>query len=140
MSLPTLDEVRQDFEELETMDERYKFLLELGLPLRRFSPEEKTERNEVQGCQAKVWLVIDKPEDPNLPVKIEADSDAEYVRGVIALLLIVYAGKTAAEAAAFPMEKFFRDLKLEKMISPSRTNGLFSMVRRVRDLTKISAS
>lgn len=134
MSLPTLDEIRRDFREMEDWDERFEYLIELGDKLPPFPPEQKIDRNIVQGCQSQVWLIVERSANNPTEFKIVADSDAASVRGLIAVLLSAYAGKTAEEAAAFPMEGLFEELSLKKHLSPNRTNGLFSMVRRIRAL------
>jgi cysteine desulfuration protein SufE len=140
MSLPTLDEIRRDFHEMEDWDERFEYLIELGDKLPTFPAEHKIDRNIVQGCQSQVWLIVQRAADDASAFSILADSDAASVRGLIAILLAAYAGKSASEAAAYPIEKLFDELNLKKALSPNRTNGLFSMVRRVRDLAKASAA
>lgn len=140
MPLPTLDEIRRDFHEMEDWDERFEYLIELGDKLPPFPAEQKIDRNIVQGCQSQVWLIVRPTPGDTASFSILADSDAASVRGLIAILLAAYAGKSASEAAAYPIEKLFDELNLKKALSPNRTNGLFSMVRRVRDLAKASGS
>lgn len=131
---PTLQDIRTAFDELGTAPERLEYLVELGGTLPGFPAAARVEANRVQGCQSRTWLVA--RELPGQPPRWEflADSDAPMARGLVAILLAAYSGRTAAEILRFPVERLFEELKLTTVLSPLRSNGLFSMVRLVRDL------
>jgi cysteine desulfurase/selenocysteine lyase len=99
----------------------------------------RTEENHVQGCQAKVWVVADVRSGVQPVVEFQADSDAQIVKGLIAVLLAAFSGKTPAEILAFPVEELFSELKLPALV-PMRSNGLYSMVRRIQTLAKLAAT
>ena len=90
------------------------------------------------GCQARVWLVADqRPGNPRT-LEFLADSDAQIVRGLIAVLLAAFNEKTPAEILAFPIDKLFAELKLPALV-PMRSNGLTAMVRRIQTISKAAA-
>src|SRR6185295_7833318 len=89
-------------------------------------------------CQARVWLVSDERPGPPRSLEFLADSDAQIVRGLIAVLLAAFSGKTPAEILAFPIDKLFAELKLPALV-PMRSNGLYSMVKRMQTIAKAAA-
>lgn len=89
----------------------------------------KTEEFKVKGCQSQVWLV---PELKDGILSFKGDSDAIIVRGLIAVVLTVFKDKTPAEIAAFSLDDIFARLGLEEHLSPSRRNGLLSMIEKIR--------
>jgi cysteine desulfurase / selenocysteine lyase len=133
-----LHEIRSEFQELDDPVDRTTYLIEVGRTLPPLDEHFKTEENRVLGCQARVWLV--PQERPGTPKTLEflADSDAQIVRGLIAVLLAAYSGKTAAEILAFPIDRLFAELKLPALV-PMRSNGLTSMVRRIQAIAKVAA-
>lgn len=134
MSAPAIDEIIADFEELGDDEERLEYLIELGSALPELGEEHRTEANRVQGCQSNVWMIV-RPQ-PGEPPTLEfaADSDAVIVRGLVGVLLSAYAGRTPQEIIDYPVEGVFQRLGLKRFLSPMRSNGLFSMVKRVRAL------
>src|SRR5687767_10648749 len=110
------------------------YLVEIGKTLPPLDDSLRTEANRVLGCQSMVWLVA--KERPGTPptLTFTADSDAPMVRGLIAILLAVYSGKTPAEILAFPIEDLLARFKLRSFITPMRSNGLYSMIKRIRDI------
>jgi cysteine desulfurase/selenocysteine lyase len=127
-----LHEIRAEFTELDDPTDRMTYLVEIGQTLPPLEAHLRTEENRVLGCQSMVWLVAS--ERPGSPPTLEfiADSDAPMVRGLIAILLAAYSGKTPQEIVTFPIEELFAELKLKAFITPMRSNGLYSMVRRVQ--------
>jgi cysteine desulfurase/selenocysteine lyase len=139
--LPTLDEIQSELQDCETASERLEFLVELGATLPVFPVENCIEANRVLGCQSMVWLVH-RIEGTKL--SFEATSDAPMVRGLIAILLAAYSGRSAEEILEQDIESYFERIKLKSFITPMRSNGLHSMVLRVRaiaheTLTKANA-
>lgn len=128
-----LDRVRRNLSVLEGWEERYGFIISLGRHLPEMPESDRTEENRVHGCQSRVWLTCGfDPGDGKL--RFVADSDAHIVRGLLAIVLAAYSGHTPAEVLATDIRELFQELELESHLSPTRRNGLYSMVRRVQEL------
>ena len=136
----SLAEINAEFEELDDPTDRMTYLVEIGKTLPPLDDRLRTEANRVLGCQSLVWLVAhERPGNPPT-LTFTADSDAPMVRGLIAILLAVYSGKTPAEILAYPIEDLLARLKLRSFITPMRSNGLYSMIKRVRAISEQHAS
>jgi len=122
------------FEFLGDWDQRYAYLLELARKLPPMPPELKTEATRVHGCQSTVHLYSRKRPGTTDGFDFLADSDAELVRGLIAVLQRVFAGQPAGQIVAFDVDDFFRKLGLEDHLTLGRRNGLQAMVRRIKSL------
>jgi len=130
----TLAEINAEFEELDDPTDRMTYLVEIGQTLPPLDDRLRTEANRVLGCQSMVWLVAsERPGNPPTLI-FTADSDAPMVRGLIAILLAVYSGKTPAEILAYPIEDLLARFKLRSFITPMRSNGLYSMIKRIREI------
>jgi cysteine desulfuration protein SufE len=127
----SLEEVVDTFEFLDDWEDRYKYIIDLGRKLSPLSDDEMVDAFKVRGCQSKVWLI---PEINADKIILRGDSDAHIVKGLVALMLLVYSGKTAAEILAVDAKKTLGDLGLSAHLSPMRANGLFSMVERIREI------
>ena len=130
----TIEKLIANFELLGDWEERYGYLIDLGKKLPGLSDAEKTEDTRVHGCQAMVWLVIAPDDAQPGHLRIRADSDAFIVRGLIAVLLVIFDGRTPAEIAQTDAIRHLTALGLDKHLSPTRKNGLFAMVERIRTL------
>ena len=132
----TLEKFMANFELLGDWEERYAYLIDLGKKLPGLAEADKTEDNRVQGCQAMVWMKMDR--DPAAPgaVQLRADSDAFIVRGLIAVLQLIYDGRTPAEVLQADAGTILGKLGLDRHLSPTRKNGLFAMVERIRALAR----
>src|SRR5215831_17336565 len=133
-----LHEIRAEFAELDDPVDRTTYLIEIGRTLPPLEEHFKTEENRVLGCQARVWLIAEERPGPPLTLEFLADSDAQIVRGLIAVLLAAFSGKTPAEIVAFPIDRLFAELKLPALV-PMRSNGLTAMVRRIQAIAKVAA-
>ena len=132
----TIEEVIENFEFLGDWEEKFTYLIELGKKLPVLSDTDMIEQYRVQGCQASVWLrVIPKKNDI---YEIYADSDAFIVKGLIVVLLLMYNYKTAKQILDTDSSKIFEQLGLDKHLSPTRRNGLHSMVSRIKALANDS--
>ncbi len=134
-----IEELVDNLELLEDWEERYRYLIELGRKLPPLPDDQHTEQNKVRGCMSQVWMfpqVDDRTSPPTL--HFLADSDAHIVKGLIAVLVVVYSGKTAQEILDIDIHAVFTRLGLEKHITPNRRNGFFSMVGRIQDLARTS--
>ena len=135
----TLEKLISNFELLGDWEERYGYLIDLGKKLPSLPDTEKTEDNRVHGCQAMVWMILEPdPERPSA-LRIRADSDAFIVRGLIAVLQMIFNSRTPDEILATDAKTTLTKLGLDKHLSPTRKNGLFAMVERIRTLARASA-
>jgi len=125
-----LNELADEFELLGDWEERYRYVIELGRELAPLADAERSETNKVRGCASQVWLVTEPQADGTL--RFRGDSDAHIVRGLIAVLLRLYSGRAPAEILAFDAKAAFERLGLTGALSSQRSNGLASMVVRIR--------
>jgi len=135
---PTTDELLETFEDLQEWDERYDFIIDLGRELPKATPELQTQENIVEGCMSTVWMTADVAE-PDGAVEIQADSDSIIVKGLIAVLLSFYHGKTASEIVESDVSDYLKQLGLNQHLSPQRRNGLFSMIKRLKAIATTMA-
>jgi cysteine desulfuration protein SufE len=130
----TLEKLISNFELLDDWESRYAYLIDLGRQLPSLPDSDKTEENRVHGCQAMVWLKMEPdPQQPQL-LRMRADSDAFIVRGLIAVLQLLYNGRIPEDILATDAKSILGKLGLDQHLSPTRRNGLFSMVQRIRTL------
>ena len=133
----TIVEILDTFEFLDDWEERYKYIIDLGKKLPALAPEEMSDTYKVRGCQSQVWLV---PEiDADGKIHLRGDSDAFIVKGLVALMLLIYSGKTAAEILETDGRAILDQLGLASHLSPLRANGLFSMVERIQAIAEDNA-
>jgi cysteine desulfuration protein SufE len=125
-----LTELRDEFDLLGDWEERYRYVIELGKDLEPLADAERSDANKVRGCASQVWLVTEPQADGTL--KFRGDSDAHIVSGLIALLLRLYSGRAPADILAFDAKAAFEQLGLAGALSSQRSNGLASMVQRIR--------
>ena len=111
-------------------EERYRYLIELGRTLEPLTDAERTEANKFLGCASQVWMVSERNGDGRLTFR--GDSDAHIVSGLIAVLTRLYSGRAPDEILAFDAKAAFARLGLAGALSQQRSNGLFSMVERIR--------
>ena len=125
-----LKELTDEFDTLGDWEERYRYVIELGKALAPLTDAERSVANKVRGCASQVWLVTEPDADGTL--KFRGDSDAHIVRGLIAILLRLYSARSSAEILGFDVSAAFQTLGLSGALSAQRSNGLASMVARVR--------
>ncbi|MFI4849896.1 MAG: SufE family protein [Gimesia chilikensis] len=136
----TIDELLEEFDFLGDWEERCDFLIDLGFELPPMPDTEKTEANRVHGCQSMVWLTTDLQESEGRKVlRINADSDALIVKGLIAVLLAIYQNRTPDEVLKIDVKDYFSRLQLDKYLSTQRKNGLMGMVERVQREARVLA-
>ena len=131
---PTVDELISEFQEMEDWDERYDYIIDLGRELPALDASLQTEENIVQGCMSTVWLATEVHQNETQNIDIQADSDSIIVKGLIVILLSHYSGKPATEIVQSDALELFEELGLNQHLSPQRRNGLFSMVKRLKQL------
>ena len=124
--------VVEDFSMYDEWLDKYEYLIDLGHKLEPFPEELKTEDRLIKGCQSRVWL--DATVDGDSLV-FRADSDAIITKGIISLLIGVYSGRTAREVAEDDFS-FVEELGLRENLSPTRANGLASMIETIREIAR----
>lgn len=133
-AMPTIEQdladLADEFELLGDWEERYRYVIELGRDLAPLTDSERTEANKVRGCASQVWLVTEP--QAGGAINLRGDSDAHIVRGLIAVLLKLLSGRSAQEILAFNAQEAFGRLGLASHLSAQRSNGLASMVERIR--------
>ena len=131
--LPSIDEIRANFELLDEGHDQFEYLMELGRMLPPLPAEAHRDDKLVPGCQSKVWLDIDvKGRGPEAVLDLQADSDALITKGLVAFLVALYSGRTAETILNTDALTMFRELGLGQHITSKRSNGLRSMVERIR--------
>ncbi len=135
-----VDELVENFTQLGPWEERYRYLIELGRQLPPLPEPERTEANKVRGCMSQVWLASTLQPGPPARLELRGDSDAHIVKGLIALLFKLYAGRTPREMLALDARSVFERLGLESHITMNRRNGFYAMVERIRALAENAAA
>lgn len=141
---PSLDAelaaIAEEFSFFSDWEERYAHLIDLGGSLPRLPQAERTEANRIRGCASQVWLVAKMTTDAPPRFQLAADSDAHIVRGLIALVLRLYANRTAQEISQLDPEALFLSLGLSEALSAQRANGLRALIARIRALAAATAA
>src|SRR5262245_6267393 len=132
--MTAIDEIVENFALLDEWDDRYRYVIELGRTLTPLPDSAHIEANKVRGCASQVWLLTHvKPNGAAGPIlSFQGDSDAHIVRGLIAILFALYSGKSARDILAIDALAIFDRIGLRENLTPQRSNGLRSMVERIR--------
>lgn len=125
-----LEELIDNFAFLDGWEEKYQYVIDLGRHLEPLEEKYKTDEWKVKGCQSQVWLV---PQFEGNKLHFKGDSDAILVKGIIAIVLMIYNDKSAEEIKTVDVAKIFATLGLEENLTPSRRNGMMSMVAKIRE-------
>ncbi|WP_262693739.1 SufE family protein [Kordiimonas aquimaris] len=128
----TIVEIIETFEFLDDWEDRYRTIIDLGKQLLPLAAEEMTDAFKVRGCQSQVWLI--PTVDADGIIHFRGDSDAHIVKGLVALMIVLFSGKTAKEILAIDARGVLDQLGLSAHLSPMRANGVFSMVERIKEI------
>ncbi len=131
----TIEQILEDFEVLDSWDDRYRYVIELGRKLVPLPESARIEKNKVQGCASQVWLssALKPARNGGGPVLyFSGDSDAHIVKGLIAILFALYSGQSAQKILETDAIEIFERLGLGEHLTPQRSNGFRSMVDRVK--------
>ena len=131
MAQPEFDEIAETFAFLDDWEDRYRHVIEMGRALPPMDEALKVPANKVIGCASQVWLF---PQIRDGRFDFLGDSDAMIVRGLIAVVHALYAGRPVAEVAQVDAAAAFRQLGLDEHLSSQRSNGLRAMVERIRSV------
>ena len=115
----------------DSWDDRYKYIIDLGKELPPLPEEARQDESLIRGCQSQVWLVSREEGDH---LYFSVDSDAFIVKGLLAIVMAAYNGKTAQEILDFDIEGYFAEVDLMRHLSPTRGSGLQAMVARIREI------
>ena len=133
-----IEELTDNFEILDDWEDKYRYIIDLGSKLPPLAPEFRSEEWKVRGCQSQVWLVPEvKVESGEKRIYFHGDSDAAIVKGIIAIVLTIYSGKSAKDIKETAVDEIFARMGLEEHLSPSRRNGLLSMTEKIRHYADI---
>lgn len=127
-----IDEILERFDIFDDWADKYRYIIDLGRKLPPMGDDQKTEANRVEGCVSNVWLAQTDSDEETLC--FTADSDAHITRGLVALLVMMFSGKPRTVIAQTEVKPLFEAIGLDGHLSPSRSNGLYSMVRDIKAL------
>ena len=122
------DEIVEEFSLFDDWMERYEYIIEIGKTLPLIDEKYKTEENIIKGCQSKVWVQGEQNEDK---VVFTADSDAILTKGIIAILIRAFSNQKAADILE-ANTNFIDEIGLKEHLSPTRANGLVSMIKKIK--------
>ena len=125
-----IEDLVEEFDLLDDWEQRYRYLIDMGKALPSLPDAERTEASRVQGCVSQVWLIVEPGENGHL--RFRADSDAHIVRGLAALLLRLYSERSREDILSADAREVLARIGLSEHLSPQRSNGLASMIGRIR--------
>jgi len=133
MNLPSSEEIVEDLAFFDDWEQRYQYIIDLGKSIPPMDDSLKTDERLVRGCQSSVWLVSNE-QDGRL--QFQVDSDAVIVNGLLALVMAAFNDRTPAQILGFDIDGYFRQLDLERHITPTRGNGLRAIVAKIQAIAK----
>jgi len=129
-ALPDKDKLLCNFSRCANWEEKYLYIIELGQRLAPLNEDAHNPENIIQGCQSQVWIVMKRSADGR--IELHGDSDAAIVKGLIAVVFILYHQMTAQDILAFDVRPWFEKMALTQHLTPSRSQGLEAMIRAIR--------
>ncbi|WP_312685982.1 cysteine desulfuration protein SufE [Kosakonia sp.] len=129
--LPDKEKLLRNFGRCANWEEKYLYIIELGQRLPALSDEDHNSQNLIQGCQSQVWIVMHRNEAG--VIELAGDSDAAIVKGLIAIVFVLYQQMTAQDIVAFDVRPWFEQMSLTQHLTPSRSQGLEAMIRAIRN-------
>lgn len=134
MQVMTIDQraadIADEFDFLDDWEDRYAHIIDLGKANPPLAPEERTEETKVRGCASQVWMVLSPLPDERL--EIRAESDAMIVSGLISILIRLFSGASRQEISDFDADGFLAEIGVKGALSAQRSNGLASMLERIK--------
>lgn len=129
----TIEDLKEDFSVIDEWEDRYRYVIELGRALPPLAEEERIPANKVQGCASQVWIAAHEEKNGREPrLSFTGDSDALIVKGLIAIIFRLFSGKAASEILAIDAGALLDELGLREHLTPQRSNGVASMVTRIK--------
>lgn len=124
-----VEDLVEEFDLLDDWEQRYKYLIDMGKALAPLDPSEKNDITKVKGCVSQVWLMHESDNDTHI---FRAESDAHIVKGLAALLVRLYSGRTGEDILSIDAREVLQRIGLAEHLSPQRSNGLASMIKRIQ--------
>lgn len=138
----SLDRIQETFELLTEWDDRYQFIIELGEQLPPLDARWRTDAYKVKECMSNAWITAEcQPDAAATPVmQLYGDSDNNIIKGIVAILIAIYSGKTPQQALAIDTDQIFAEWRLYDHLSPNRHVGVYAMVQRIQRLAQAFAA
>ena len=134
MSDLKIEDLITDFEFFDNWEDKYKYIIELGKNCPPLNENEKNNNNKVDGCASQVWLITKKEKlNDKIILKFKGDSDALIVKGLVVILFSIFSEKSPDEIIKIDAFEKLRNLDLERNLTMQRSNGLSSMVKRIKE-------
>ena len=134
MSDLKIEDLVTDFEFFDNWEDKYKYIIELGKNCPSLNENEKNNNNKVDGCASQVWLITKKEKlNDKIILKFKGDSDALIVKGLVVILFSIFSEKSPDEIIKIDAFEKLRNLDLERNLTMQRSNGLSSMVKRIKE-------
>lgn len=133
-ALPDKEKLLRNFLRCANWEEKYLYIIELGQRLAEISDDERTALNSIQGCQSQVWIIMHQ--NAQGIIELRGDSDAAIVKGLIAVVFILYDQMTPQDIVNFDLRPWFEKMALTQHLTPSRSQGLEAMIRAIRAKAK----
>ena len=134
MSDLKIEDLITDFEFFDNWEDKYKYIIELGKNCPSLNENEKNNNNKVDGCAGQVWLITKKEKlNDKIILKFKGDSDALIVKGLVVILFSIFSEKSPDEIIKIDAFEKLRNLDLERNLTMQRSNGLSSMVKRIKE-------
>ena len=127
-----IQDMIDDFSFLDDWEDRYMHVIELGKSLEPLADTERNADTKVNGCVSQVWLVLDVDTTAGPTLNYRGDSDAHIVKGLVAVVLAIFSGRTAQEITDIDAKSILSGLGLEEHLTPQRSNGLHAMIDRIK--------
>ncbi|MBD5750200.1 cysteine desulfuration protein SufE [Citrobacter freundii] len=129
-ALPDKEKLLRNFLRCANWEEKYLYIIELGQRLPELNDDLRCPENSIQGCQSQVWIVM--RQNGERIIELQGDSDAATVKGLIAVVFILYDRMTAQDIVNFDVRPWFEKMALAQHLTPSRSQGLEAMIRAIR--------
>ncbi|HCW0181899.1 MULTISPECIES: cysteine desulfuration protein SufE [Citrobacter] len=129
-ALPDKEKLLRNFTRCANWEEKYLYIIELGQRLPQLSDDDRNVENSIQGCQSQVWIVM--RQNAEGIIEFQGDSDAAIVKGLIAVVFILYDRMMAQDIVNFDVRPWFEKMALAQHLTPSRSQGLEAMIRAIR--------
>jgi len=129
----TIDDIVADFDFLDDWEDRYRYVIDLARDLKPYPESARDAAHKVRGCVSQVWLKSTLSGGADPIIEFVGDSDAHIVRGLVAIMMVLYSGKKASEILAINPEAILKKLGLDEHLTSQRSNGLRAMIGRIRN-------
>ncbi len=128
----TIPEIIDNFDLFDDWEDKYVYLIDLGKKLSPMQDDDKNDETKIHGCQAEVWVKLTKSECSPSIINLEGDSNSTIVKGLVAIAILLFSGKSAHEIQSVEEKPVFQKLGLDQYLSPTRKVGLASMVEKIK--------